>query len=339
MAIALSAVGCARTPRVVPTAALPDHAGPPRVTVDPEVQQLGVVGLGEDAVAEYVVRNDGGTPLTLAASRLSRGARVEGLTPELRPGESVRVRLMIDTIDGDGNPRQTWTLVTSDPERPRVVLAADIDVRPFLVARPGYARYITVQHAREGTISQAIGATDGAPFKVLGVDSPVPTLRVSFREALPDERQPAWSGSQWRVMSTLAEDSAVGALSGYIVVHTDHPRQRRVLVPLSGFVRPMMAVTPPEARLGDLQRQPSATRHLFVKNFAEEQIEVIGASTDVATVKVEIEPLERGRTWRLTLASRPDAALGPFEGKVVLYTASPKLPRLEIPLSGRLVAP
>lgn len=212
-----------------------------------------------------------------------------------------------------------------------------IDVRPFLVARPGYARYIIVQHAREGTITQTIGATDGTPFRVVRVESPIPTLRVSFREALPDERQPSWAGSQWRVMSTLTRDSAVGSLTGYIVVHTDHPRQRRAFIPVSGFVRPVIAVTPPEARLGDLERTRVVALRLFVKNFADEEIEVTGASTDVAAVTVEVEPLEKGRTWRLTLVSVPDAPLGPFEGKVLLQTASPDLPRLEIPLSGRLV--
>jgi hypothetical protein len=259
------------------------------------------------------------------------------LVPELPPGESVRLRFRIDTLAADGNRRQAWTLVTNDADRPRVVLQVELDVRPFLVARPGYARYITVQHAREGTITQTLGATDGAAFNILNVESPALGLRVSFREARPDERQPSWAGSQWRVMSTVASDSPVGALSGHLVVSTDHPRQKRAFIPVSGFVRPMVAVTPPEARLGDLDRKRSSPVHLFVKNFAEEEIEVRDVATDVAAVRVELEPLERGRTWRLKLFAVPDAPAGPFEGKILVRTASPKLPRVEIPLSGRLV--
>lgn len=336
--LTFGALGCADATRTtsLPATTAPPPA-PPRVTVEPEHRQLGVVGFGEEVVAEFVVRNDGGAPLTLAAPRLPRGTRVEGLVPELPPGESVRIRFRIDTLSLDGNRRQTWNLVTNDADRPRVVLQVELDVRPFLVARPGYARYITVQHAREGTITQTLGATDGTAFNVLRVESPVPTLRVSFREALPEERQPSWGGNQWRVMSTLASDSPVGALSGHIVVHTDHPRQKRAFIPVSGFVRPMMAVTPAEARFGDVERKRRDALRLFVKNFAEEEIEVNEVSTDVAAVRAEIQPLERGRTWRLRLYPVPDAPLGPFEGKVLLRTANPKLPRLEIPLSGRLV--
>lgn len=338
IALALGALGCADVARTIPSPAMTaPSAASPRVTVDSESRQLGVVGFGEEAVAEFIVRNDGGAPLTLAAPRLPRATRVEGLVPELLPGESVRIRFRIDTFNADGNRRQAWTLVTSDPDRPRVVLQAELDVRPFLVARPGYARYITVQHSREGTITQTLGATDGITFNVLRVESPAPALRVSFREALPEERQPTLAGSQWRVMSTLASDSPVGALTGHIVVHTDHPRQKRAFIPVSGFVRPILAVTPPEARVGDLERKRPKALHLFVKNFAEEEIEVSDVSTDVAAVRVEVEPLERGRTWRLKLFPVSDAPLGPFEGKVLLRTASPKLPRLEIPLSGRVV--
>ena len=311
--------------------------GAPRVVVTPESQELGVVGLGEEAVAEFLVRNEGGAPMTLAAPKLPRGTGVEGLVPELAPGESVSLRFGIDTLKAAPDPRQVWTLVTNDPQRPQVPLSVRLDVRPFLLVRPGAARYITVQNAREGTITQTIGAVDGLTFRVLGVDSPVPSLRVSFHEARPEERQQGWTGSQWRVLSTLASRSPVGALTGSIVVHTDHPRQKRAFIPVSGFVRPMLAVTPPEARLGDLDRRRAKPVHLLVKNFAEAPLEVTGVSSDVAGVGVQLEPIEPGRTWRLRLFPIPEGPLGPFEGRLLVYTASPEAPRFEVPLSGRLV--
>lgn len=332
--LALGAVGCAHVAPRVPSS---PSTSPPRVTVDPEAQEVGVVGLGEDAVGEVLVRNDGGAPLTLEIPHLARGTLVEGLVPELKPGGSVRLRFVVHTFEAEGSRDQVWTLVTNDPDRPRVVVRLNVDVRPFLVARPGYVRYITVQHAREGTISQTIAATDGADFRVTRVESPMPTLRIEFREAMPAERDPAWTGAQWRVMTTLASDSAVGPILGPIMVYTDHPRQKRLLIPLSGFVRPMLAVTPPEARVGDLARTRTEALVYFVKNFDEEAIEMTGASTDVAAVRAEIEPIERGRTWHLKLFVVPGSPVGSFEGKVVLRTSSSKIPALEIPLSGRLV--
>jgi hypothetical protein len=305
--------------------------------VTPEHHDLGVVGLGEDAVAELVVQNAGGAPLTLAAPALARATRVEGLVPELAPGASVRIRFVIDTLNANAQPRHDWTLETNDPDRPRVAVPVRLEVRPFLAALPGQARYITVQHARDGTITQTVGARDGATFRVLRVDSPLPFLRVAFHEAAESERRPALAGSQWRVAATIPSDAPVGALKGMIVIHTDHPRQKRAFVPVSGFVRPMLAATPPEASLGHLDRGRARPLLMLLKNFAEETIELTGVSTDVAAVEAEIEPLERGRTWRLKLSPVREAPLGPFTGKVVVRTASPKLPTFEIPLSGQLV--
>jgi len=312
-------------------------AEPPKVTLEPASRDLGVVGLGEEAVAEFLVRNDGGAPLTLALPDPPPGLAAEGLAPEVAPGGSIRLRVRVDTLRARDTPQQWWTLVTNDPDRPRVTLEIQLEVRPFLLVRPGYARYITVQRAREGTIAETVGAADGATFRVLGVVSPAPHLRVVYREARPEERQPGWAGSQWRVEVTLASDSPVGPLTGMIVVNTDHPRQHRAFIPLSGFVRPILAVTPTPAQLGDLDRRRTVPLRLSVKNFAEESIELTDVSTDVAAVRVVIEPVEPGRAWHLALLPAPEAPLGQFEGTIRLRTASPKLPSLEVPLSGRIV--
>ena len=338
VAVAIGCLGSAPVVRAWPAAVVTaqSQAGP-RIVVDPERRDLGVVGLGEEAAAEFLVRNEGGASLTLAFPDLPRGTSVEGLVPALGPGESARLRISIDTLKAIADPRPAFGLVTNDPERPSVTLVIQLDVQPFLLVRPGRARYITVQKAREGTITQTIGAADGATFRVLGVDSPVPALRVSFREARPDEREPRWTGSQWRVDATLSADAPVGALRGAIVVRTDHPRQRRAFVPVSGFVRPILAVTPHEARLGDLKATRTEPVRLFVKNFAEELIEITGVSTSVVAVRAEIEPIEPGRTWSLKLFPAPGAPLGTFEGTVQLRTANPQLPTFGVPLSGRIV--
>lgn len=338
ISLGLVAFGCADPGRKPSSPATTAPSGaPPRVTIDPETRDLGVVGFGEEAVAEFVVTNAGGSPLTLAVPRMPRGLRLEGLPPAVAPGGSARLLLRIDTFDANADRRQTVGLTTNDPERPSVTLEAQIDVRPFLVARPGYARYITVQHAREGTIVQTIGATDGAEFRVLRVESPASNLRVSFREAKEEEREPSWTGSQWRVPMTLDSASPVGVITGLVVVHTDHPRQKRLFIQVSGFVRPVLAATPPEVRVGDLERRRAEPWRIFVRNFAEETIEITEVSTDVAAVRAELEPLQPGRSWRVKLFPVAEAPLGPFEGKILLRTASPYVPSFEIPLTGRLV--
>ena len=66
--------------------------------MNPESRDLGVVGLGEEAAAEFLVRNEGGAPLTLSLPELPHGTSVDGLVAAPGPGESVQVSVRIDTL-------------------------------------------------------------------------------------------------------------------------------------------------------------------------------------------------------------------------------------------------
>jgi len=210
-------------------------------------------------------------------------------------------------------------------------------VRPFLLARPGSARYVFVQGADDGTIAQTVWAVDGADFQVLEARSPEPHLRVVFREARAAEAEPGAAGRQWRIELTLASSSPVGPLRGVVVVRTDHPRQPELRIPVSGFVRPMFAVTPPAARLGDVDPARAPHLSLHVKNFAEERVALTGVSSDVPGIGAELVTVEAGRVYRVRLSVRPDTPAGPFSGTLRIRTASPKQPTIEVPLAGRIV--
>lgn len=311
--------------------------GVPKAVVEKPERDIGILAVGDPAAAEFDVRNAGGAPLELLSVKAPLGVRAEGVPASVPAGGSRTVRLVLGVPAPPGELVIEASVLTNDPELPTVRLVLRGKVQAFLLMHPGYARYIVVQHAADGTITQTVGAADGATFRVLGVESPSPSLRTSFREARPDERRPGWTGSQWRVDSTLSRDAPVGALTGDIVVVTDHPRQRVARAPISGFVRPVFAVTPPEARMGDVDPRRTPRLRLFVKNFAEERIELRGAESDVTGVRAELEAREPGRSWGLTLWLDADKPPGPFEGHVRIRTASPQVPVIDIPLSGRIV--
>ena len=198
--------------------------------------------------------------------------------------------------------------------------------------RPGQARYVFVQRIRDGLIAQTVWATDGGDFRVVGLESPHPFLRATFREARPEERRSDVPGRQWRVELTLPADAPVGPLGGHLVIRVDHPRQKAVLVPVSGFVRPLFAVTPPAAHLGSVR--VGARLSLHVKSFAEEPVSLVEAASDVPGVRAELTPIEPGRAYRLRLTLEAGVPAGEVTGSVRIRTDSPRQPVIEIPLSG-----
>lgn len=318
-----------------------DAADAPKVALDTPEQKLGVVAPGEPAVATFRIENRGSAPLTLAPGNpvpfvAGVESAVEG--SPVAPGGAATVTVSIATGKLAGEGTVVVPVATNDPAAAKLELRITVEVKPLLLADPGYARYNVVQQERAGTIVQTVWSADGVTFRVLAVESPMPALRTSSRELASDERRADTPGSQWSIETTLPADAPVGALVGDVVVVTDHPRQKRLHVPLSGFVRPVVAVTPPEAELGDVDGARPFRFTLDAKSFATESIVLERAECDLPGATVEIVPVTAGRAYKVRVTVPEGLPPGPIAGTVRLFTASAKVPRLDVPVRGRIVA-
>ncbi len=321
-------------PTATPTPSLPRPAA---VMIEPAEIDLGVLGVAEPAQAEFVLHNNTDSAVELRLEG-AKGLRVLGLPTRVAARARERFTAVLETRVPPGPLHTGLRLGTSDPKTPVLAASVKASVRAFLAVTPGYARYITVRHAREGTLAQTVVASDGATFRVLEVRPPVPHLRVAFHEATAAERRSDQPGSQWRVDLTLASDAPVGALTGDVEIVTDHPKQKRAFLELSGFVRPVFAVTPPEPQLGDVQ-PGTASVTLFVKNFAEELLGIQSVETGTPSLRAQLEAQEPGHTWRVRLSVPDTAPVGPFSTRLRLLTTHPKVPVIEVPVTGRVVRP
>jgi hypothetical protein len=299
---------------------------------------LGVVAVGEEIRHAFQLTNDGPAALTVHATRVPATVTVATIDRTIAPGAVGRVELALDTFALTGPSRVEVVLASDDPARPEIRLAVSADVRAFVVADPGFARYLFVQGARAGTIAQTVSATDGADFRVTRVISPLPHLRVTTREARPAERTPDAPGRQWHVESTLVSRPPVGPLAGFIEVALDHPRQHHLRIPVSGFVRPMFAVTPPAGELGDVRAGSPTRGRLLVKNFADESVTLGRVTSDVAGIGAEVTTVEPGHVFTILLTVAADAPPGAFDGLLHIRTSSAKEPAIHVPLRGRIVA-
>lgn len=314
-------------------------AGKPKAVAVEPIKDAGNVPKGDKIVHDFVIRNDGDAPLEITQVHPACGCTVVEFDKSIAPGQTGKIHAVLDTSTFNGAIAKGITVFTNDTEAPQIELTVRAKVEPFIAVKPGYARYITVQGERkEGTITQTLWATDGAPLDVVKVESPYPFLKTSFREAKPEERLPeGGQGKQWRVEMQLSNDARVGALAEYVTVHTNHPKQKIVQIPVSGFVRPVIAVTPPVVDFGRIELKEPLKRSLNVRNFATEKIAITAIEGAPKGIEAKLEPLEDGREYQLRLTLSPELAKGPLNGKLSLRTDSPKIPVIEVELKGTIL--
>ncbi|MCH9650715.1 MAG: DUF1573 domain-containing protein [Deltaproteobacteria bacterium] len=320
---------------VLPLAA--QDAAAPKAVVSETILDLGIVPKGDQAKFEFVVRNEGTAELEITEVRPACGCTVAQFESRIPPGGSGKITAVLDTTNLYGANSKTLTVFTNDPANATMVLTVKSDVKPYLAASPGYARFNTVQLEHEGTITQNLWAEDGNDFKVVSAEAPYPFMRTSFREATEEEKIEKGKGRQWLVDITLASDAPVGALTKHLVITTDHPKQKWVKIPVSGFVRPVVAVTPPQVNFRSVDLNEPKSTHLLFKNFATELVHVTGVESNMENLTATVVPVEEGRSYRVSLEMGPTSKKGPFSGKLTIATDSKKVPSVEVEISGAVI--
>lgn len=308
----------------------------PKIVVTDPVKDVGQVTKGSKISHDFVVENKGSAPLLISEVRPSCGCTVVSFDKAIAPGASGKVHTVVDTTDFSGPIAKDVTVLSNDPNTPRLRLVIKADVRPFVFADPGYARYIYVQDEKPGTIVQTIYSSDFPGLKILDVKSPYPFIKVAYHEATKEERKAGIKGNQWRVSTTIQPNAPIGPLADFLVIKTNHPKQPTLKIPISGFVRPVMAATPDRIQLGTRKLDKPHSYTVVVTNFATEPMELTGVDVTVPGVTGEIKQVLKGRRWEVGLLFSVKMKTGPFAGTVKIKTSSFKKPELDIPISGTI---
>jgi hypothetical protein len=230
-------------------------AASPKLVAVEAVRDVGKVNKGENVEVVFELRNTGTTPLTITDVRPTCGCTVARYDATIAPGGTGKVHAAVDTSDFAGPIAKTVTVLSNDAANPRLTLTIKATVEQLVHLQPGFARFNFVQTQAPTTVKQWVWADDLADFRVTGVESPYKFVTSTFRPAKADEGRPENTSGlpQWIVETTIQPDAEVGALRDFLVIQTNHPKQKELKVPISGFVRPILSVTPFEADFGVLE--------------------------------------------------------------------------------------
>jgi len=306
----------------------------PRVVVRETIKDFGVVNRGDRITHEFQIDNAGSGELEITEVKPSCGCTVTDYDKTVAPGTSGVIKATMDTSNLKGGVAKAVRVYTNDPINPEINLVIKANVKSRVEIDPGYARFVAVYGEPQKTIVETVWSSEFPKLEILGVESPYPFVKTSFRESPAEERDKNFDGRQWQIAVKLDQDAPVGPMADFIVVTTNHPELKTVRIPISGFVRPILSVTPRVADFGRRELTESQTASLEIRNLSSTAVELGQVSTDVEGLDAKIESVEEGRLFKVLLTLKPGAPKGDFEGLVTISTSSAEQPTLEISVRG-----
>ncbi|MCP4200928.1 MAG: DUF1573 domain-containing protein [bacterium] len=306
-----------------------------KAVVREPIVDVGTVAKGEQIEHSFELRNEGDAVLTVREVKPACGCTIAKYDKSIAAGATGKIAAVVKTENFTGPIAKSVTVFTSDSSNPRINLVIKAVIQPQVEVQPGYARFIVVEGSGTESSTQTLWTAQGPDLEIRSVRSPYPFVKAGYRRLDTGEAE---TGSRWEVSLSLDRNGApVGPLADFIEVETNHPKQRVIKIPVSGFVRPEVSVTPRVAELGSRRLETPFTTTLEVRNQTNTTISLSGATADVAGIDAEIEEVEAGKVYKVVLTLQPEMAKGPFKGKVQITTSSKRRPLLEVDLSGTVL--
>lgn len=317
---------------------LPNPDAQPQAVLSEAILDFGVLARGETASRTFTLENRGEAPLEIRHVKNNCSCTLLDVPKLIPPLQKAELTLRLDTETLTGPAQAIVNLFTNDPAAPRLDVTVKVESRAYVWAEPAEFRYMVHRFFEgSGVVSTKVAGSSPSDFRITAIDSPSPFLTLSHRAALQAERLPGGPGTQYVIEAKLDPKAPVGPITGWVRVTTDHEKQKKLSIPVSGFVRPLMHLTPTEADFGTvtLGAEPIRWSHHF-KNFATEKIEIVRTETDVPGLTIELVPGDNDHELYVALVMNPDAPKGQIRGKVTLYTTSAQVPQIELPVRGTI---
>lgn len=303
----------------------------PKLTIEERVHETGEVARDQVVEHAFKIRNTGEAPLVIEKLLAAPNLEILSKPATLAPGEAGEIRVRVPLLlEKPLALLKQIELSTNDPDTPSIVLELRILSTEYVLSKPGYARWIAVQKEKPGTISQKLAAKDGQDFEVLRTSELPGGITSEIKSMRADPAGPR----EWQIDLTLGSDAPVGPIVGTLLLYVNHPKQKIVPIPLSGFMRPVIAVTPPQWSIDTIPLTSKEAQAFNVKMFATEPIHVTKVEHDLpGLAPATIETLTLGREYKVRLEFDPATTpKGRLHGTLRILTDSPKMPVIAIPI-------
>lgn len=313
-----------------PETAAPSPTPGPRLELATEPIDAGSHDRGALVKVTVPLKNIGTEPLTVEVGKVEH-LRVLSTPGPIAPGQTGKLEVELDTLAADGESVWKVGIKTNDPTNPAIAVPITAKVTTHVVATPRELRWITIRGEGKATLKVTARALGEEPWSIKSATTTQAGIELAFEPGPRGED----GKISWVVTATLDPNQLLGPITGIVALELDHPKQRRLRVPISGFVRPAVTLALPEADYGavsiaELKEKPLS---LQLRYFTDRAIEVGKITVTPAIFDATVGPRTDPR-WG-TILLTPNAAIKP-EGETFVAIEVTFAEGKADPLQGKL---
>jgi hypothetical protein len=310
----------------------------PKIEVVPETKDAGVVAKGQMIESTFVIKNNGASDLVISDARPGCGCTVASFDKLIKPGAEGKLVSSVDTKNFSGPISKSILLVSNDPDRPQLNLFIKATVKPFVDVMPtGYLRFSVVKG--DSASQDVVLVSEEKTFKPTIAETSQHYVKAELIPAGEKDKVAGRAGDQYKLHVSVTADAPEGLLNAPIRVSTGVMQQPTVEIPVSGYVRSRVSVTPALVNFGNFTAGKDAiTRNIIVTNNKPAiPVKVTRAEVSVPGFQTDVVPTQEGVSYTVVVKAGDKVKKGAIDGTVKLYTTDKEKAVIELPLKGEVL--
>jgi hypothetical protein len=310
-------------------------SGPhPVIDIAEKIKDFGTVAKGDKIKATFQVRNTGTAPLEIGQVRPTCGCTVASFDHSVAPGATGKIDAEVDTAGFSGPITKAVLVFSNDPTNPQVNLVIKADVKAFIDVLPRpLIIFRSVLQGEPATEKLTLVSTDGSDFKIEGASASGGPYQLSYRELPAKERIAERKGSQWELTVTIPATAPEGMLNQKIVVKTTAPKAPEVAINVTGAVRPVVQVIPPDVNFGTVAGDALIGHNvLIINNRQGAELQLTDVKVDNPNFTTEVIPLQAGQRFQVAVSMKAGVPKGPQKATLTIATNDPARKAIEVPV-------
>lgn len=297
----------------------------------------------------WVIRNEGDADLQLRLEAPPCSCTVAGFQTEngvptgtakvIPPKGETKIHFTWQTRENNGKYLKSATILTNDPERPRLEFTAEGEVSPAVMVFPQ-----SVVDFQEISTDEKEHATSILVFSRDKPDFKITKLATSKPQFFDVEQEPMSTAELADLKIEAGHKVTVKAKPGLplapfveeLRMETDHPKQPELKLTMTGKVVGPIAVLPERVRLFGIPGQKGGSKEvtLLVRGHRPTRFEV---TRSPERFKVDVQPSDnssKSGKYRLTVTVPAGTPPGTVDDVIILKTDHPQAGELRIPVYG-----